>query len=362
MKEWTAPELLSLASAHWNTSLLQAGIRLDLFTTLGRRPMNGEDLAETLGCDSRALSMLLAAMTACGLVFADAALSPQASAAGVHDGPVADPAGPPASFADCLSVAYSVAPSVRKYLSKDSPDYLGFIIQHHHHLQPAWHRLDEAVKTGESLRSSSAATRDDEEREAFLMGMFNVASQQAEGVAAALDLSGRTRLLDLGGGPGTYAVYFCLANPQLRATIFDKPTTRPYAEAVIRRFGLEERIDFAGGDFFDDPLPQGYDAVWLSQILHGTPPDEAREVVARAARVLVPGGLIAVQEFMLDDTLDGPLFSAQFSLNMLLGTDGGQAFTRSEIAAMLRSAGALDLRWVVPPLPPGCAIMRGRVG
>ena len=208
MKEWTAPELLSLASAHWKTSLLQAGVRLDLFTTLGRRPMNGKDLAETLGCDSRALSMLLAAMTACGLVFADAEHSPRPSASIAHDVPVSEPAGPPASFADCLSVTYSVAPSARKYLSKDSPDYLGFIIKHHHHLQPAWHRLDEAVKTGESLRSSSAATRDDEEREAFLMGMFNVASQQAEGVAAALGLSGRTRLLDLGGGPGTYAVYF----------------------------------------------------------------------------------------------------------------------------------------------------------
>ena len=193
------------------------------------------------------------------------------------------------------------------------------------------------------------------------MGMFNVAAQQAEGVAAHLDLSGRTKLLDLGGGPGTYAVYFCLANPRLRATVFDKPTTRPYAEAIIRRFGLEDRIDFVGGDFFGDPLPQDYDAVWLSQILHGTAPDGAREVVARAARVVVPGGLIAVQEFMLDDTLDGPLFSAQFSLNMLLGTDGGQAFTRSEIAAMLRSAGAVDLRWVAPSLPPGCAIMQGRV-
>ncbi len=360
MKEWTAPELLSLASAHWKTSLLQAGIRLDLFTLLARGPLRGREAAEALGCDPRALSMLLTAMTACGLVGMEAGGDPPVRAVeDIFDG---SRAASPASFADRLEARYDIAPSAAKYLSKDSPDYLGFIIQHHHHLQPAWHRLDEAVRSGGPIRSSSSAAQDEEEREAFLMGMFNVAAQQAGEVAKHLDLSGRARLLDLGGGPGTYAVYFCLANPSLRAVVFDKPTTRPYAESIVRRFGLQDRIEFVGGDFFVDPLPEGCDAVWLSQILHGASPEGAEAVVARAARSLAPGGLIAVQEFMLDDSLDGPLFSAQFSLNMLLGTEGGQAFTRSEIAAMLGSAGATNLTWVAPPLPPGCAILRGFVG
>lgn len=204
--------------------------------------------------------------------------------------------------------------------------------------------------------------QDYEEREAFLMGMFNVAAQQAEGVAAHLDLSGVHQSCWIWAeGQGTYAVYFCLVNPRLRATVFDKPTTRPYAEAIIRRFGLEDRIDFVGGDFFGDPLPQDYDAVWLSQILHGTAPDGAREVVARAARVVVPGGLIAVQEFMLDDTLDGPLFSAQFSLNMLLVPHRWAGFYPKRDCrhvALGRSRGS-TLRWVAPSLPPGCAIMQG---
>ncbi len=354
VKEWTAPELLALANAHWNSSLLQAGVELGLFTSLARSPMTGLELAGLLHCDPRALAMLLAALAACGLLRIE---EPAPGLPGAGQEALSDK---PVSVVDGLGSTFVAVPAAARYLSANSPDYLGFIIKHHHFLQPSWHRLGEAVRAGAPIHAP-AASRGEEEREAFLMGMFNIAVQQAQTVAAALDLSGSSRLLDLGGGPGTYAVYFCRAYPQLRATIFDRPTTAPYAESIVRRFELEGRVDFRGGDFLQDDLPTGYDVVWLSQILHGLPPEDAAAVVRSAVATLAPGGIIAIQEFMLDDSLDGPLFSTQFCLNMLLGTDGGQAYTRSEIAHMLRRAGVAGLCWPEASLPPGCVLVCGTV-
>ena len=54
--------------------------------------------------------------------------------------------------------------------------------------------------------------------------------------------------------------------------------------------------------------------------------------------------MIVVHEFLLNDRLDGPLFPALFSLNMLLGTPGGRAYSEEEVRDMLASAGVRGIR------------------
>ncbi|MDR3074324.1 MAG: methyltransferase domain-containing protein [Deltaproteobacteria bacterium] len=335
-KQWTAPEILELSSVYWQTFALQAGVALDLFTILESLSAGGEQpdaaaLARAAACDPRGLEMLATALTALGFL--------ERSGAGL-----------------------ALPEHSRRYLSRNSEEYVGFIIKHHMDISPAWTRLAEAVKTGGPVKAERSSHTDDEnEREAFLMGMFNVAVNQAEKVAAGLDLSGGKRLLDLGGGPGTYAVFFCKANPGLEATIFDRPTTASFALETVRRFGLEGRVDFVGGDFSQDELPRGYDAVWLSQVLHGERPENAAKLVARAGKSLNPGGRLIIQEFVLDDDRSGPAHPALFNLNMLVGTDGGQSYSWSELETMLRSAGAVSVRREALDLPMGCGILTGRL-
>jgi len=154
-----------------------------------------------------------------------------------------------------------------------------------------------------------------------------------------IDLTGRRRFLDVGGGPGTYAIYFCLNNPQLHGTIYDLPTTRPFAEKTVAKFGLTGRVDFMDGDYLAEDIAGAYDVAWLSQILHGENPEACQMIVDKTVAALEPGGLIMVHEFILNNTMDGPLFPALFSLNMLLGTDGGQAYSEAQLMEMLGNAG-----------------------
>lgn len=331
LKNWTPADLLKLCSLNWQAMALQSAVELDFFTALDR--LGGRatvsELAGAQSLNSRALDMLATALAAMGLL----------ERAGDEIGLTADS---------------------RRYLSKDSADYYGFIIGHWANLTPSWSRLAEAVKSGGPISTEPVAiTEDEKRRENFLMGMFNIATQQAQAVAKALNLSGRHRLLDLGGGPGTYALSFVKANAHLTATVFDLPATEKFARATAEKFGLAERVDFVSGHFIDDELPKGYDVAWLSQVLHGEAPQRAARLVANGAEALESGGLMAVQEFIVDDDRRGPLSPALFSLNMLLQTPGGQAYTEGEIKAMLRAAGLKDIQRLKVDLPQGCGIVTG---
>jgi SAM-dependent methyltransferase len=203
-------------------------------------------------------------------------------------------------------------------------------------------------------------TPDPEERRDFLLGMFNVAQQQAGIIAQALDLSARSHLLDIGGGPGTYALHFCRINPRLRATVFDLPTSGPIARQVIENHNLSGRIDFVGGDYLSDPLPRG-DVAWLSQVLHSEGPARAEFLLRRAADCLPPGGLLCVQDFMLDNDRGGPVHPALFALTMLLETEEGQTYTVEDISAMMKKAGARTVGLLPIDLPQGCRVLVGEM-
>lgn len=142
-------------------------------------------------------------------------------------------------------------------------------------------------------------------------------------------MAGRKRLLDPGGGPGTYAIHFCLANPELTAVILDRPTTEPFARKTGAKFNLSDRIDFIGGDFTIDPLLGGpYDVAWLSHILHSNSLVECQRCVEQTVSNLNPGGMILIHDFILNDTKDRPEFPALFALNMLIGTEHGRSYIK----------------------------------
>lgn len=331
-KSWTPADIMRLSTQTWANCTLQAAINLDLFTQLDRAPnksLSVGELAAALACEARATGMLVTALVALNYLEREGEL-------------------------------IRITEASSRYLSADSEDYQGFTIKHMSHIMPGWITLDQSVRTGTSSDGFLPITTEDEnEREAFLMAMFNVARQQAEQVAQAFDLTGCRRLLDLGGGPGTYAIYFCRHNPELKAVVFDRPTTERFARSVAERYHLAHRVDFLGGDFIADTLPGGFDVVWLSQVIHGESPEQAAGLIKRAAGTISSGGLLGVQEFIIDDDRRGPAQPALFALNMLLQTPGGQAYTQDEIMAMMVGAGLKNIRRLAADLPPGCGILVG---
>jgi hypothetical protein len=131
------------------------------------------------------------------------------------------------------------------------------------------------------------------------------------------------------------------------------------AKTVLDRLGLAERVGFYPGDYTTTPLPQGFDVIWISQVLHQEAPADALLLIKKAVASLPSGGLLAIQEFLLNDDRKGPASSALFALNMLVNTKGGQAYTFQEMAEILTQAGLTSVARVPAKLPPGCALMVG---
>ncbi len=175
-EDWNPGKLLETSGYYWKTCTLHAGVKLNVFTVIGENQLPGEEIAQAIGADTRGMTMLLNALSAMKLL-------------------------------KKTDETYANTQASLAYLSKASPKYIGHMIMHHHHLVEAWANMDRAVVEGKSLRDRSSHG-DEETRESFLMGMFNIAMANAPNVAKALDLSGRKCLLDLGGGPGTYAIHF----------------------------------------------------------------------------------------------------------------------------------------------------------
>ena len=325
---WNPGSLLALSGSYWQSSALHAGVKLDLFSQIGRKEFSSDGLAEKLAVNPRALSLMLDALCAMGLLQKT-------------DG------------------AYGNSEAGLTYLSKDSEQYIGHMILHHHNLAPSWARLDEAVRDGRPVRKRSTASNDDSARENFLMGMFTMARTVAPEVVKAIDLSGRKEMLDLGGGPGTYALYFCQNNPALRATVYDLPATRPFAEKTISAFGLEDRVIFHTGDYLRDDIEGAYNVIWISHILHAEGPGDCMKLLHKSMSRLTPNGVIIVHDFLLNSNKDGPLFPALFALNMLLGTQYGRAYSEDEIIEMLADAGAVNISRVPFASPNDSGIIMG---
>jgi len=322
---WDAGRLIGTSSAYWRGCTLQAAVRLKIFSILGEKQKSLEEIKHALNADLRGTEYLLNALAAMRLIRKNE------------------------NF-------YQNSEAAVELLTESSHRYIGHIILHHHHLLDGWAQLDQAVLQGAPVEKRSYGQ--ELERESFLLGMFNLAMISAPLVASEVHLEGKKKLLDLGGGPGTFSIHFCRVNPHLRAVVYDRPTTKPFMQKTAAAFHLADRIDFIGGDFNQDPITGGpYDAAWLSHILHSNGPKQCQDLIAKVYDILEPGGQILIHDFILKDTKDSPEFGALFSLNMLINNPEGRAYSEAEIAAMIEKAGFKDRRLIDPCTPNNSLIM-----
>jgi cyclopropane fatty-acyl-phospholipid synthase-like methyltransferase len=306
-------ELMKLAAGFRAAKILMVATELNLFDFL-EEPAGAEAIAGKVQADHRALNLLLHALTALGL------LRQQGE-------------------------RFYNAELASRFLVRGKEDYRGAIIRHLHHTWWSWSELLDTVKRGHADPHTAERwlDRNPTSREAwmrdFIWGMHALARDLAPQVVPLLKLQGVRRLLDLGGGPATYAITFAQAEPGLRATVFDLPGPVAIARENIRRHGLEDRVDTLSGNFLEDEIGGPYDFIWISQILHSHTEEQCRLIIGKSVAALNPGGQLAIQDFFLNDDGSSPTEAALFSVHMLAVTPGGRSYTHREVAEMMRQAG-----------------------
>ena len=312
-------ELAQSIRGFQESRVILTALELDLFSAIG----SGATAAQTAavaGTEARATEMLLHALASLELVRKEGAV--------FHNAPVA-----------------------ARFLAAGSPDSARMAMLHTARLWHRWSGLTECVRTGTATPEERGA----EGTEAFIAAMHNNARQRAVPLAGAV-AAGASRMLDVGGGSGAYAIAFAQANPQLRAEVFDQPAVLAIAERHIREAGLEDRVSTRVGDLRTDEFGGGYDLVLISAICHMLSEEENRDLLARACRALAPAGRIVIQDFLLRADKTGPRAAALFSLNMLVNTRSGASYSEDEYTRWLREAGFGEVRRVPMAGPAGVLV------
>jgi SAM-dependent methyltransferase len=257
---------------------------------------------------------------------------------------------------------FSLTDNARTYLLKASAQYLGGMILFDSSLWDTWGKLEETVKSGKPARPPDMFQGSAAETEHFIMAMHSLVTARGDGeiVCQFLDMSEAARLLDVGGGPGTYAIHFCRTFPKLRVTIFDLPGTLQVTTKLLAPIGfLENRIDLVPGDYTRDELPKGFDLVFLSNIIHGETPKTNLALMRKVFDSLNPNGRIVIKDHIMDSSLTRPKAGAVFSLQMLLTTNG-RDYSFDEVSDWLAQVGFINVQEVPLALPLTSSLVMGR--
>ncbi len=313
--------LMELSTGFWASKTLAAAHELGLFAMLaeagGTTP---DELAVRAGIEGRPAAMLLTACASLGLL-------------------------------EKTGDRYRNTALADTYLVPGQPYYFGGWLQMlDRRLYPGWANLTKAIRTNRPTtwnpdeQESLFEGEDPELLAVFWDAMHSLSIFTARALGAAVDLTGRRRLLDVGGGSGAYDIELCKLCPELNATVYDLPFVVEIAAKKVADAGLSDRIGTAGGDFFRDAtLPEGHDCILLSMILHDWNEDHDRDILARCFDALPSGGLIVISELLVNDEKTGPAPAALMSLNMLIETEGCN-YTAREYATWLEDVGFQGVR------------------
>jgi hypothetical protein len=317
-------DIAAMAGGHAEARAIQVALKLGLFEALSRGPLDEAALASTLGTEPNATGLLANALVALGLLHKSEA-------------------------------AFTLTGATRRYLLRDSSEYLGGMILFDAALWDVWGRLEDSIRSGKPARTPDMFQSAPDETARFIRAMDSLVRARADAawVAENLDLRKIGRIADLGGGPGTYVAAMLTRWPHLRASIWDLPGTLAIAREVLaeREPTVHDRIEMVTVDYSRDQLPHGADAIFMSNIIHSEPAETNAALIKKCFDALPPGGMLIVKDHIMNRELTHPAAGAVFSLYLLL-TTYGRDFSFDEVCWWMRDAGFQEVEERALPSPP----------
>jgi cyclopropane fatty-acyl-phospholipid synthase-like methyltransferase len=304
----------------WAAKALLSAVELGLFTVLAAEPLDAKALRRRLGIHERGARDFFDALVALRML-------------------------------DRQDGLYRNTPEANLYLDRNKPSYLGGFLDHvNTALYPSWALLTDALRTGKPQSRTKdtanyfhAAYTDPEFLAAFTQAMTGASMTIASTLARRFAWNGYRSLIDIGAAEGGALVQIARAHPHLNGGGFDLPVVRAVFETYVRRHGLDDRLRFYRGDFFNDALPSA-EVLLMGHILHDWDLATKRMLLAKAHAALPPGGALIVYDQMIDDERRTNASGLLMSLNMLVATPGGFDYTGTDCISWMREAGFRDVR------------------
>ncbi|MEV4350162.1 methyltransferase [Actinoplanes sp. NPDC049596] len=193
---------------------------------------------------------------------------------------------------------------------------------------PAWTDATRAFRTRQGVRPEL----DKAQTEAYESAVALVTAETAADLARTYDFGRHRRLLDVGGGYGTFARPILAAYENLTATLIDLPEV-----ASVVAGQAVPRLTAVGADIFEAPLPPGHDVILVANLVHLLPPDRITELFRRLRAAAAPGATLLLVDWWRTGPAPHP--SARYGAGEFLVISGGDLYQVDEVTAWLTETG-----------------------
>ena len=248
-----------------------------------------------------------------------------------------------------------------RFLVAGKPEYVGDHALHHTNTWASWGRLDEIIKEGKTLLPYETGYVDTATYwNNYMIGQHNRAtSGQAHHLVQNVDLRGRRKLVDLGGGAASYSMALCEAYPELTAVVVDRKEPLSIARPLVQERGLQDRVILLEGDFFETDLTSDYDVALVSGVVLIRPETDCRMLLKLAYDALTPGGMVIIQDYMrIDPSPARKKMDTLEDLYVLVAFHPGAGDREGEeVGSWLCDAGFQNTKMI--PLPTQLALVTG---
>jgi 2-polyprenyl-3-methyl-5-hydroxy-6-metoxy-1,4-benzoquinol methylase len=158
------------------------------------------------------------------------------------------------------------------------------------------------------------------------------------------------KVLDISAGHGLFGLMVAKQNPSAQIYAADWVNVLEVASENAAKFGAADRFHTIPGSAFESDLGSGYDLVLVPNFLHHFDIPTCVGFLRKLHATMKPGATLAIAEFVPNEDRVSPPLAAAFSIQMLGGTEAGDAFTFRELSQMIGDGGFKDCRQ--EPLTP----------
>jgi len=313
----TPERILQFAWGYVPPLVLEAAIKHRVFDVLDAGPKTVAELSAATGCSERGLTAIMNALVGLNFLARD-------------------------------DDKYSLTPESAAFLVSTKPGFQGGLIRHcSEHLIPRWLHLNEVVSTGKPVEAVNHQAEGSEFFEKFVNDIFPMSYMPAQELAQHMNYNAHSKpvsALDLAAGSGVWGIAQAQSAGNVKVTAIDWPGVIPTTKKTVARFGLTDRFSFVEGDLLSAGFGSGHDVATLGHILHSEGVERSKALLAKTYGALGSGGVIAIQEFLVNADRRGPLNGLFFAVNMLVNTDVGGTYSFEEISGWLAEAGFVDAR------------------
>lgn len=309
-----SPELFfQTVNAYQQTAALKAAIELDLFTAIADGAQTAPEIAARAGASERGTRTLCDYLVIIGFLTKEGG-------------------------------RYQLTEDSAIFLNCHSPAYMGGTLEFL--LSPMitdnFKDVAAVVRKGGTLSDEGGTvSHDNPVWVKFARAMAPMMAMPAQAIAELVGDNGgqKFKVLDIAAGHGMFGISVARRHPNAEIVALDWPNVLAVAKENAERAGVSDRYSTIEGSAFGVDFGTGYDLVLLTNFLHHFDPQTCEGLLRKVHAALNEGGRAVTLEFVPNEDRVSPPVSAAFSLMMLGGTAGGDAYTYPELESMFSNAG-----------------------